>query len=300
MAEIRPIRPIRPKPWLARDASGSAIGNSMPDEPDGPLAALGLATERPSSRGSSDAPPRPILRLTAADAELFDEHAAFKRGAVENCGDPVLRAQFEAEAEGLEALAARLRDPAAHGIPTLRQGQGAETAPPANPAMLRRYSDVAKAVGASPGMLAADASLARLGLARDGGVLTLAVETAQDAGAETAAQKMLAHQLAAAHPLAMELLAIASAEAHKHRTASHLNNGALAEAARTTTAAARLMDSFARGALILDRLLNGARQTVMVQHVTVGDGGQAVVAGNVAPRDRVSATPRPSRGRKSK
>ena len=57
-------------------------------------------------------------------------------------------------------------------------------------------------------MLAADASLARLGLARDGDVLTLAVETAQDAGAETAAQKMLAHQLAAAHPLAMELLAI--------------------------------------------------------------------------------------------
>ena len=47
------------------------------------------------------------------------------------------------------------------------------------------------------------------------------------------------------------------------------------------------MDSCARGALILDRLLNGARQTVLVQHITVGDGGQAVVAGNVEPRDRV-------------
>ena len=58
------------------------------------------------------------------------------------------------------------------------------------------------------------------------------------------------------------------------------------------------MDSFARGALILDRLLNGARQTVMVQHLNVSDGGQAVVAGNVAPGDRVAATPRsPGGGR---
>jgi hypothetical protein len=271
----------------------------MADEPDDPLAALGLATnERPSSC-SADTATRPnLLDLTAADAELFDEHAAFKRGAVENCGDPVLRAQFEAEAEGLEALAARLRDPTTHGIPALRQGQGAETTPPANPAMPRRYSDVAEAVGANPSMLAADASLARLGLARAGGVLTSAVETAQDAGAKTAAQKMIAHQLAQAHPLAMELLALASAEAQKHRLSPHHNSGALAEAARTTTAAARLMDSFARGALILDRLLHGARQTVMVQHLNVSAGGQALVAGNVAPGDRVSATPRPTRGRK--
>jgi hypothetical protein len=269
----------------------------MADEPDDPLAAT---IERPSSRGSSDAPPRPSLfGLTAADAGRYDSLAAMKHEAAECCSDPTIRAEWEAEAAGLEALATRLRDPATRGVPVLRQGLGGETAPPDHPDMQQRYRQVAQAVEAKPGMLAADASLARLGLARDGGVLTLAIETAQDAGAETSAQKMLAHQLAAAHPLAMELLAIASAEAHKHRTASHLNNGALAEAARTTTAAARLMDSFARGALILDRLLNGARQTVMVQHVTVGDGGQAVVAGNVEPRDRVSATPRPSRGRKS-
>jgi len=239
-----------------------------------------------------------LAGLTAADAAWYDEHAAFKRGAVENCGDPVLRAQFEAEAEGLEALADRLRDPAAHGVPALRRGQGAETAPSANPAMPRRYNDVAEAVGANPSMLAADASLARLGLARDANVLTMAVETAQDAGAETAAQKMVAHQLAGAHPLVMELLRIAAAEAQKHRQAPHMNSGALAEVARTTTAAARLMDSCSRAALILDRLLNGARQTVLVQHVTVSDGGQAVVAaGNVAPRDRVTDAPRSSRGR---
>jgi hypothetical protein len=151
--------------------------------------------------------------------------------------------------------------------------------------MPRRYRLVAQAVEARPGMLAAAATLVRLVLARDAGVLTTAIETAQDAGAETATQKMLAHQLAAAHPLAMEMLAIATTEAQKHRLSSHGNSGALAEAARTTTAASRLMDSVARCALILDRLRNGARQIVTVQHidqrVAVEAGGQALVAGNV-------------------
>ena len=43
----------------------------------------------------------------------------------------------------------------------------------------------------------------------------------------------------------------------------------------------RLMETCQRGALTLDRLRNGGRQVVQVQHVTVGDGGQAVVAGTV-------------------
>ena len=208
----------------------------------------------------------PILSgLTAADAEWFEQMAAVRREAAGSCGNPVHAAQCAAEAAGLEALAVRLHDPAAHGVPVLLQGQGGEVAPSDHPDMRGQYRQVAEAVAATPGMLAADASLARLGLARDANVLTMAVEAAQDAGAETATQKMLAHQLAAAHPLAMELLASAAAETQKHRLVAHLNTGALAEAARTTVAAARLMDSFARGALALDRLRNGGRQTVMVQ-----------------------------------
>jgi hypothetical protein len=93
---------------------------------------------------------------------------------------------------------------------------------------------VAQAVAATPDMLAADASLARLGLARDASVLTSAVEAAQYAGAETAMEKMIAHQLAAAHPLTMALLAVG---ALKHRQAAHVNTGALAEATRSATAA---------------------------------------------------------------
>ena len=49
--------------------------------------------------------------------------------------------------------------------------------------------------------------------------------------------------------------------------------------------AARLMDAYQRGLLTLDRLRNGGRQMVTVQHVNVSAGGQAVVAGTVGGRN---------------
>jgi hypothetical protein len=55
------------------------------------------------------------------------------------------------------------------------------------------------------------------------------------------------------------------------------------EAARCAAASARLMEAFGRGMLTLERLRNGGRQTVVVQHVAVGDGGKAVVAGALTP-----------------
>ena len=219
--------------------------------------------------------------LTAGDAEWFDQVAAGKRAAAECGGDPAHAAQLAAEAAGIEALAAKLRDTAACGLPMLRQGQGGETAPPEDSDLPWRVREVAQTVAATPTVLAADASLARLGMARDAGVLALAVEAAQDAGAATATERMLAHQLAAAHQAAMGLLAAADAEMHKHRKAGHLNPNALGEATRCATAGARVLAAFAQGALALDRLRNGNRQVVTVQHVTVAEGGQAMVAGNV-------------------
>ena len=218
--------------------------------------------------------------LTAAEAEWLDAIAAQKREAAGTTGTP-WAAQQRAEADGLEAAARRARDPASHAVEDLRRGCGNEAAPRVELDASTRVRDVATTVRQSPDMLAADGSLARLTLARDADVLPLAVELAQDAGATTAAEKMLAHQLAAAHPLAMGLFATASGELHKHRVAAHLNPEALAEAVRSANAGARVMAAFAQGALALDRLRNGGRQTVTVQHVTVTDGGQAVVAGMI-------------------
>ena len=228
---------------------------------------------------------RPEAHLTAADAEWLEAIAAQKREAARTTSGP-WAAQQRAEADGLEAAAHRARDPAAHGLEDLRRGCGNEAAPRVDLNAPARVRDPAMTVRQSPDMLAADASLARLSLAREADVLTMAVETAQDTGATTAAEKMLAHQLAAAHPLAMGLFATAAGELHKHRVAGHLNPDALAEAVRSANAGARVMAAFAQGALALDRLRNGGRQTVTVQHVTVADGGQAVVAGTVSPAAR--------------
>ena len=53
------------------------------------------------------------------------------------------------------------------------------------------------------------------------------------------------------------------------------------EVARLSNAAARMMQVYQEGLLTLNRIRTGGRQTVVVQHVRVSDGGQAVVAGNV-------------------
>lgn len=240
-----------------------------------------------------------LFGLTVGDAEWFDQIALAKRASAVGT-NPAYQAQLEAEAFGIEALATALRDPIARDVPVLHQGRGGEIAPADDPDLPWRQRELAQTVGATPSMLEAAASLSRLNLARDANVLTLALATAQDSGAVTSTEQCLAHQFAGAHRLAMELLALASTEAQKYRLAPHLNSGALVEAARTACAASRIMDACSRSALARDRLQNGGRQTVTVQHVTVEDGGRAVVAGSVTPGDGV-ASPRPlTRGRQTK
>ncbi len=240
-----------------------------------------------------------LSRLTAADAEWLDGLAASKRAAAVST-DRLFAVQAEAEAAGLEAVAAALRDPVARGLPALHQGRGGETAPLDDPDMPWKRRELAQAVAASPSALAADASLQRLVLARDADVLVTAVEIAHDAGAETAAEKALAHQLAAAHRVGMGLFGTASDNLHKHQVAPHAYPGALAEAMRAAAVGARVLSAFAQGALALDRLRNGSRQVVQVQHVTVNDGGQAVVAGSVAPGGVPAATAASRRGGRAK
>ncbi len=216
--------------------------------------------------------------LTAADAEIFECMAAAKRASAVGAG-AVWAAQANAEAGGLEALAAALRDPVARGLPRLQQGQGGETAPPEDcdhPWHLRELEQV---VAVTPPVLAADASLDRLRLARNAGVLNTAVELAQDVGAANGGERMLSHQLAAAHQTAMNLFAAAERDMDRHRVAASVNPGALLDAQRSAVVGARVLAAFAQGMATLDRLRHGNRQVVTVQHVTVAEGGQAVVAG---------------------
>ncbi len=97
-----------------------------------------------------------------------------------------------------------------------------------------------------------------------------AVDAAVSAQAANSLEKMLCHQLAAAHFVAMKLTGY-----------SFHNSPPPVEVARLSNAAARMMQVFQEGLLTLQKLKTGGKQTVVVQHVQVSEGGQAVIAGAV-------------------
>lgn len=99
------------------------------------------------------------------------------------------------------------------------------------------------------------------------GVLELALETSHLVKAKGPIQKMLTHQLAAAHKRALELMA----ESAQSKDAD--------VACKKAKVAAKMMDAFSRAALTLERLQTGASQVVTVQHLQVN--GHAVI-GNVS------------------
>jgi hypothetical protein len=114
-----------------------------------------------------------------------------------------------------------------------------------------------------PDLVNLEASVQRSSLIERAGVLELGIETAKDTRAQGSVQKMISHQMAAAHKRAMNLLA-ESQEAKDVDVAC--------KKART---AAKMMDAFSRAALTLQRLQTGASQVVQVQHVQVN--GTAVI-----------------------
>lgn len=114
-----------------------------------------------------------------------------------------------------------------------------------------------------PDLLNAEASRQRADLLERAGVLELGVEAAQQAMAGNAVEQMLCHQMAAAHRRALVLMA------ESEKTADPQT------ACLKAKAAGRLMDGFARAALVLQRLQSGAGQAIQVQNVQVN--GQALI-----------------------
>jgi hypothetical protein len=121
-----------------------------------------------------------------------------------------------------------------------------------------------------PNMIGVDASEQRLEAAADAGILEAAVDAAESARAGNSLEKMLCHQMAAAHHAAMKLMA----RGIDTRIPP-------VEMARLTNAAARMMDSYQSAFLSLQKIRTGGTQTVVVQHVQVSEGGQAVIAGSM-------------------
>jgi hypothetical protein len=123
----------------------------------------------------------------------------------------------------------------------------------------------------TPNSISVDASEQRMYLASEAGVLQSAVDASETAQAGNSLEKMLTHQMAAGHRAAMRLVARVGSEQLP-----------IVEMARLSNAAARMMQVFQEGLLALQKLRSGGKQTVVVQHVQVSEGGQAVIAGSVA------------------
>jgi hypothetical protein len=242
----------------------------MTDDPDKPPA-LSLATmERLSSLGSSDAVK---MQLDAQQRRQAAVH-------MQERGDRIGPRYELAEAERLEQEADLILDPVMHTTGPVTVGNGGEMA--IGTKAMRPFVDT---VRERPNMLAIDASRQRMGLADKAKVLELGLDVAATIKAENSLEKMLAHQMAAAHSMAMELQAEARELLRLYKRNDYIQHLSI-EAGRLFNASARMMDAFQHGMLTLAKVRSGGQQTVVVQHVNVGDGGRAVVAGQVKSRSK--------------
>lgn len=216
--------------------------------------------------------------------------------AVETAPSDPSGARWERKiADELDQGADAYLDPAAHQDEPLASGNGGEviTDPRAVPASKRYLVDT---VAQDPDMLSAEASFERVELAENAQALNLAVDAAETIGARNSVEKMLAHQMAAAHKLAMDFISGSRATMEAYAHGGHVHPHCSVEAARMANTAARLMSSYQSAMLALDRIRTGGRQVMTVQHVDVR-GGQAVVAGTVNAADREGLAAGPSRRR---
>jgi hypothetical protein len=139
-----------------------------------------------------------------------------------------------------------------------------------------------------PELVTARASVERLRMLDALAVVEQGLDTAETIQPRNSLERMLAHQLATTHAMAMRFMATAQeylCRAHPDdygmrrmdpRTAS-------TEAARLAGTASRMMATFQEGMVALAKVRSGGRQTMKVihQYVQVNEGGQAVVAGKV-------------------
>ncbi|MDI1361821.1 hypothetical protein [Methylotenera sp.] len=98
--------------------------------------------------------------------------------------------------------------------------------------------------------------------------VAMAMTAELDCKAENSFEKMLSHQMAICHKGYMDLMAEAFFEED------------VANKARLMHIAAMMMGSYQKAILTMQRLKSGGSQHIVVKHVSVSDGGQAVI-GNI-------------------
>jgi hypothetical protein len=218
---------------------------------------------------------------SAADAVKMQLEAQRKRQAADHLearGDRVTPRFERAEADRLEQEASLILDPVMHATGPVTVGNGGEFAH--GTTAMAPFVDT---VRERPDMLTIDASRQRMELVDKANVLELSLDAAATIQPRNSLEKMLAHQMAATHAMAMELQAEARDLLQRYKRTGCVHQPLSIEAGRMANCAARMMGTFQNGLLTLARLRGGGQQVVTVQHVNVS-GGQAVVAGAVKAR----------------
>lgn len=128
-----------------------------------------------------------------------------------------------------------------------------------------------------PDSVSIEASCKRLHLLAPMDCLQMGADVAETINARNSLEKMLAHQMAACHALSMKLLSEARDQID-HLCSHHRSETAV----KLVNASARLMDTFQRGLATLTKILTGGQQKMIVEHININEGGQAIV-GSVNP-----------------
>ena len=270
---------------------------------DGSLPSESHAALPPQSGRSAAKLPPPSEIIGALSRQVSADNLRAIAKAARGRGETTIANCREIEADEMDAAAAAILVAAEPFGPP---GIGGELVPDAD--FMETAPAVFDTLKSSPDMMHATASRERLSLAAAAGALVQGADIAETMKARNSLERMLAQQLGAVHLMAMKFseqathqLSIFNMESGNGRDWHPVINAhpvienktrnlqaLLVEASRAANTATRLMTAFQGGLLALDRIRRGGKQTVRVvhvhQHVAVGEGGQAVVAGTVKGR----------------
>jgi hypothetical protein len=235
-----------------------------PDEKD--RAATAAMLQRATTKSSADAVKMQLR------AEEYRQHADRMQARGDRVG-PLLDRD---KARELDLEAGWILEPCLHTTGRVTVGNGGEIA-----IGTKAMAPFVDTVRENPNMLTIDASRRRMELADKANALELGLDAVATIQPRNSVEKMMVHQMAAAHVAAMELQAEARELMQRYKRTDYRYQHLSIEAGRLMNASARMMGAYQDGLLTLTKIRSGGQQTVVVQHVNVGNGGQAVVAGQL-------------------
>ena len=239
-------RHFLPPPTCSACSNRAVLGETLIHTGDAWVCAACLTDQTPGS----DTTAKIATHSVEAGRRMGNSLRAKAAGKIEDAA--ILKNQSDWHRQAESALKA-------HGD---RQAQGGAIV---NGEAVPRESGYLRDTLSDPDIVAYESSEARGSMLHANDVVALAVDVANTARASNTHEKLIAHQVALAHKVAMTQAMRAQRE---HDPAMEI---------KRLQVSARMMAMAQQGVITLQKLKSGGTQNVVVQHVYVGAGGQAVV-----------------------